>query len=63
MKGVPYVQLEPGLRLRDADFADLYHLLDRGRAKWQPALAATRGRSAYAEWHHSKALSPHAPRR
>jgi len=38
-EGVPYIQLEPGLALRDADFADLYHLLARGRAKWQPAMA------------------------
>jgi len=37
--GVPYIRLEPGLALRDADFADLYHLLARGRAKWQPAMA------------------------
>ena len=39
-EGVPYIRLEPGLGLRDADFADLYHLLERGRAKWQPAMAA-----------------------
>lgn len=38
-RSVPYIQLEPGLALRDADFADLYHLLARGRAKWQPAMA------------------------
>jgi hypothetical protein len=37
--GVPYIQLEPGLGLRDADYADLYHLLERGRVKWQQAMA------------------------
>jgi hypothetical protein len=37
--GIPYIRLEPGLGLRDADYADLYHLLERGRVKWQAAMA------------------------
>ncbi len=37
--GVPYIHVERGIHLTDADFADLYHLLDSGRAKWQAELA------------------------
>jgi len=27
------------VKLKDADFADLFHLLAPGRAKWQPEMA------------------------
>jgi hypothetical protein len=37
--GVTYLHVERGVHLEDADFADLYHLLSSGRAKWQPELA------------------------
>lgn len=37
--GVDYLHVERGVQLKDADFADLYHLLSSGRAKWQPELA------------------------
>ena len=37
--GVDYLHVERGVHLKDADFADLYHLLSSGRAKWQPELA------------------------
>ncbi len=36
---VAYLDVGRDVPLRDADYADLYHLLDRGRAKWQPVLA------------------------
>jgi hypothetical protein len=38
-EGVAYLNVDRHVRLRDADFADLYHLLDSGRAKWQPEIA------------------------
>lgn len=38
-RGVTYLHVERGLRLRDADFADLYHLLHHGRVKWQARMA------------------------
>lgn len=37
--GVPYLRLQPGLRLTGADFVDLYHLLPRARLRWQSRLA------------------------
>jgi hypothetical protein len=37
--GVPYVQIPQHVPLRDADFADLYHLLAPARLKWQPVMA------------------------
>jgi hypothetical protein len=37
--GVAYLQLTDDVDLHDDDFADLYHLLDQGRAKWQPEMA------------------------
>jgi hypothetical protein len=37
--GVPYLHIERAVKLKDADFADLYHLLAPGRAKWQPEMA------------------------
>jgi len=37
--GAVYLHVERGVHLEDADFADLYHLLSSGRAKWQPELA------------------------
>ena len=37
--GAVYLHVERGVHLNDADFADLYHLLSSGRAKWQPELA------------------------
>ena len=37
--GVPYVHIERGVKLRDDDFADLFHLLAPGRLKWQPEMA------------------------
>jgi hypothetical protein len=36
---VPYLHLQAASGVKNADFADLYHLLDRGRIKWQPVLA------------------------
>lgn len=38
--GVPYIHPAGAAGLVDSDFADLFHLLDRGRLKWQPAMAA-----------------------
>ena len=37
--GVPYLHIEKGVKLTDDDFADLFHLLAPGRAKWQPEMA------------------------
>ena len=37
--GVRYIHVERGIHLTDADFADLYHLLESGRLKWQGELA------------------------
>jgi hypothetical protein len=37
--GVAYLHIERGVKLKDADFADLFHLLAPGRAKWQPEMA------------------------
>ena len=37
--GVAYLHIERGVKLADADFADLFHLLAPGRAKWQPEMA------------------------
>jgi hypothetical protein len=37
--GVPYIHPGDTAGLEDADFADLFHLLDRGRLKWQPAFS------------------------
>jgi hypothetical protein len=37
--GVPYVHPGDRAGLEDADFADLFHLLDRGRLKWQPSFS------------------------
>jgi hypothetical protein len=37
--GVAYLHIERGVKLKDADFADLFHLLAAGRAKWQPEMA------------------------
>jgi len=37
--GVPYLHIERAVKLEDADFADLFHLLAPGRAKWQPEMA------------------------
>ena len=36
---VAYLHIERGVKLKDADFADLFHLLAPGRAKWQPEMA------------------------
>ena len=36
---VPYLHIERGVKLRDDDFADLFHLLAPGRLKWQPEMA------------------------
>ena len=36
---VPYIHIERSVGLRDQDFADLFHLLARGRVKWQPEMA------------------------
>ena len=36
---VPYLRIERGVQLTDHDFADLFHLLAPGRAKWQPEMA------------------------
>ncbi len=36
---VPYLHIERGVDLTDHDFADLFHLLAPGRAKWQPEMA------------------------
>ncbi len=37
--GVTYLPVAQRVHLRNADFADLYHLIDSGRDKWQPELA------------------------
>ena len=37
--GVPYVHPGDSAGLVDADFADLFHLLESGRLKWQPAFS------------------------
>ena len=37
--GVAYLHIERAVDLRDDDFADLFHLLAPGRAKWQPEMA------------------------
>jgi hypothetical protein len=37
--GVPYIHVERKVRLRDDDFADLFHLLAPARLKWQPVMA------------------------
>ncbi len=37
--GVPYLQPQAASGVTNADFADLYHLLQSGRLKWQPVLA------------------------
>jgi len=37
--GVAYLHIERTVKLTDADFADLFHLLAPGRAKWQPEMA------------------------
>ena len=36
---VPYLHIERHVVLHDLDFADLFHLLAHGRAKWQPEMA------------------------
>jgi hypothetical protein len=36
---VPYLHVERSLELRDADFADLYHLMPPARARWQEQMA------------------------
>jgi hypothetical protein len=36
---VPYLHIERNVDLTDQDFADLFHLLAHGRAKWQPEMA------------------------
>lgn len=33
------MHIERHVELRDADFADLFHLLAPGRLKWQPEMA------------------------
>ena len=37
--GVAYLQPQAASNVTNGDFADLYHLLQRGRFKWQPVLA------------------------
>ncbi len=37
--GVPYLEIARRVELADADFLDVYHLVTRGRVKWQPVLA------------------------
>ena len=37
--GVAYLHIERAVKLKDDDFADLFHLLAPGRAKWQPEMA------------------------
>ena len=37
--GVPYIHIERHVKLDDADFADLFHLLAPARLKWQPVMA------------------------
>ena len=39
VEDVPYLRIERGLRLSDADFVDLYHLLSTSRARWQRQMA------------------------
>ena len=37
--GVPYLHPQTASGVTDAEFADLYHLLESGRLKWQAELA------------------------
>lgn len=48
--GVPYLRLGRHVPLRDGDFADLYHLLGRGRQKWQPEMARRIGLALRRWW-------------
>jgi hypothetical protein len=36
---IPYLRIERSLRLSDAAFVDLYHLLSTSRARWQKQMA------------------------
>ena len=40
---VPYLRIDQSLELRDADFADLYHLMPPARAVWQEQMARAVG--------------------
>lgn len=46
--GVAYIQPQRSVDLVDADFADLFHLLPRGRVKWQPVMARELGEAVRA---------------
>ncbi len=37
--GVPYLDVAQRVELEDTDFLDVYHLVTRGRVKWQPEFA------------------------
>ena len=37
--GVPYARIQQRVELRDGDFGDIWHLLVKGRHKWQPEFA------------------------
>jgi hypothetical protein len=55
--GAAYVHIERGVKLRDDDFADLFHLLAPGRLKWQPEMARLLA-SALPAAHGSVAAAP-----
>lgn len=41
--GVPYLDVAQRVKLDDRDFLDVYHLVTRGRLKWQPVFAGQLG--------------------
>jgi len=54
-EGVPFLRIDRDLRLSDADFVDLYHLLSSSRARWQKQMARElagllRGEEVSARW-------------
>jgi hypothetical protein len=62
---VPYVHVQPRVGLRDADFADLYHLVGSGRDKWEPELSrqlAAPVRRVLADWLERPAAHPQRAR-
>jgi hypothetical protein len=52
--GVPYLDVAQRVRLQDRDFLDVYHLVVRGRLKWQPVFSRELGAAL-------KAGAPGAP--
>lgn len=59
---VPYLHVERGVDLHDDDFADLFHLLAHGRAKWQPEMARQLAAALRAPGSGPLAAGPESPR-